>query len=383
MIWETREWMAKTPISALQRVQPYFGPIAGVVLGIVVLIAWLVGQGYPVAIIVIPLMVWSGILILQPQLPEEKRIVLTMVGVGLALTFLVEVVVLEGDISRMNTVFKFYLQVWELFSIAAAAAVAWTLMDIPAWLQGWRRFWSLGLGLLVFAAALYPISAAPAKIRDRMSEEAPHILDGIGFLPYVDNYYDMGKKVDLAEEYRAIQWMQRNVQGSPVIVEANIPEYRWGSRYTIYTGLPGVLGWNWHQRQQRVVTESSDVSDRALDILNFYLTKSIGEAQDFLERYGVKYVIVGQLERIYFDRIEPCSPIDGGNSVSCDLRGWPWGMTSPDVHPSECEPMDLNTEGGPLSCPTYGLDKFAAMRASGDLMEVYRDGETVIYEVPQ
>jgi uncharacterized membrane protein len=35
--------------------------------------------------------------------------------------------------------------------------------------------------------------------------------------------------------------MQDNIQGSPVIVEANCPEYRWCTRYTIYTGLPGVV----------------------------------------------------------------------------------------------------------------------------------------------
>ena len=30
--------------------------------------------------------------------------------------------------------------------------------------------------------------------------------------------------------------------GSPTVLEAQIPEYRWGSRVSIYTGLPTILG---------------------------------------------------------------------------------------------------------------------------------------------
>ena len=60
-------------------------------------------------------------------------------------------------------------------------------------------------------------------------------------------------------------------KGSPVIVEANCPEYRWCTRFTIYTGLPGVVGWNWHQRQQRVFT-STWVEARVADVGNFYNT---------------------------------------------------------------------------------------------------------------
>ena len=113
-------------------------------------------------------------------------------------------------------------------------------------------------------------------------------------------YDDFGQRMDLSQDYRAIRWMQENVQGSPVIVEANTPEYQWGTRFTIYTGLPGVVGWNWHERQQRAIVPSTEVTDRIADIATFYNTSDPNVARAFLQQFNVKYIIVGQLERIVY-----------------------------------------------------------------------------------
>jgi uncharacterized membrane protein len=313
-------------------------------------------------------------------MPLEKRIVLAVVAVAVLLTFLVEVVVIRGDISRMNTVFKFYMQVWEMFSVASGAAFIWLLADLSAWSAGWRRLWSAAAAALILGAALYPVTAAQAKIRDRWETSAPHTLDGMAFMQNV-TYYDVGGSTNLGEDYRAIQWMQDHIQGSPVIVEANTPEYRWGSRFTIYTGLPGVLGWDWHQRQQRGVAGDQVVTQRALDILGFYLTRSVDDADAFLDRYHVDYVVVGELERMFYASVQPCQPINGGQAVACSLSGYPLGMTNPDVTAAECTPVNGQTGSADLVCPTHGLDKFATMEAQGVLRAVYRDGGTVIYEV--
>ena len=102
--------------------------------------------------------------------------------------------------------------------------------------------------------------------------------------------------MDLAEDYKAILWLQENIEGSPVIVEASPTEYKFGSRYTVYTGLPGVVGWNYHQRQQRGPL-SGEVWNRVNGIHEFYNTKDLETAQAFLAKYNVKYIIVGQMER--------------------------------------------------------------------------------------
>jgi uncharacterized membrane protein len=156
--------------------------------------------------------------------------------------------------------------------------------------------WQVGLYILIASAALYPLLGGVAKIKDRMAPEAPHTLDGMEFMQYAI-YFDLDTALDLSQDYQAIRWMQDNIQGSPVIVEANQVEYHWGTSYTVYTGLPGVVGWNWHQRQQRTLTPPDWVYSRVDDVNAFFDTADLAQARDFLAEYQVSYIVVGQLER--------------------------------------------------------------------------------------
>ena len=300
LVWETREWLASTPVSSLQKLRPYavYLQILAVLYGLVLLLITILGVkiGWLAGL----LGAWALILMLRPGQTDGKRLVLFMIGTGLVLTLFVEVFVLVGDIGRMNTVFKFYFQAWTFFGISSAAALIWL---IPAVATRWREavsaVWQVVLAVLVFSAALYPITAATDKIRDRMSASTPETLNGMEFMA-TSRYFDQTEDLDLSQDYHAILWMQQNVKGSPVIVEANTVEYRWGNRYTIYTGLPGVLGWNWHQRQQRGFIDYNGISNRLVDIPNFYITTDIQAAVSFLKQYNVSYIILGQMERSYY-----------------------------------------------------------------------------------
>jgi YYY domain-containing protein len=295
MSWETREWMAQTPLSALRKLKPYQLLIAGALIGLVVVILATQYIGTSVGWIALPIAAWAGLLLLNPKIPDTKRLVLFLIGTALFITVLVEVVVVQGDIGRQNTIFKFYMQAWLMLAVSAGAALAWILPAFFQWLPGWRAFWQTGMILLIGGAAMFTVSGAVGKIRDRWIPDAPHSLDSMTFMKYA-HYDDFGQQLDLSEDYRAIRWLQDHVQGSPVIVEANCSEYRWCTRFTIYTGLPGVVGWNFHQRQQRVFT-SRWVEERVAAVGNFYNSLEENFTSDFLETYDVKYIIVGQLER--------------------------------------------------------------------------------------
>jgi uncharacterized membrane protein len=224
--------------------------------------------------------------------------VLFLIGSALALTLAVEYVVLKGDIGRMNTVFKFYLQVWTMMAIAAAASLPWIIKRLHRVNLRARRVWLSGFGLLLGCCLLYPIFATQARVEDRFIR-LPPTVDGMAYMNEAV-YQDQGKSFDLHFERDAINWMRENVIGSPVILEGNTPEYRWGARFSIYTGLPAVIGWNWHERQQRSIYTQPIVENRIADVAQIYNTSDANQALQLMRKYDVQYVIVGELEQAYY-----------------------------------------------------------------------------------
>ncbi|MEY2818544.1 MAG: hypothetical protein RL275_2007 [Chloroflexota bacterium] len=294
LIWETREWMAATPVSHLKRLQPYVLVVEIVIAALIAFFVFFLVEKAYIGFLALPLAFWCAILILRADLPDAKRFILFLTGTALTITIAVEFIALIGDIGRMNTIFKLYLQAWMMFAVSAAAAFGWTLPALTQWRIKWRAVYQVGVYVLLGCAFMFTLTASTDKMSDRMNPDAPHSLDAMEFMNHTQHWD--GQIMELSEDYRAIRWMQDNIEGSPVIVEANCTEYRWCTRITIYTGLPGVVGWNWHQRQQRGIF-APQVQERVNEVGTFYTTPDIQLALNFLKKYDVQYIVVGQLER--------------------------------------------------------------------------------------
>jgi YYY domain-containing protein len=299
MGWETFHWMKTTPQTDLQKLEPYRSWLYAILIMIVVLLFIFLVMGVVVALVALPLGLWAVVLMLRPGRSDGMRFLLFLIGTAVTLTLVVELIYLPGDIGRMNTVFKFYLQVWIIFALSAGVCLGWVIQSLRYWKPRLIFVWQVVLFMLVTSAALFTLMGTTDKIRDRMTPDAPHTLDGIAFMQDA-TFYDMGVNMQLGEDYEAIRWVQENIKGSPVILEGQAFEYRWGNRFTIYTGLPGVIGWNWHQRQQRAILRNNIVQERVDAVNLFYTTEDLAYVNGFLDEHDVAYIIVGQLEYAFY-----------------------------------------------------------------------------------
>jgi YYY domain-containing protein len=233
--------------------------------------------------------------------PPATLFAFLLSATALALTAGVELITLKGGVGRMNTVFKFYLPAWLFLSLSVGMLLA--LMARRAWGSPWlvsggRLIAAVAVGLLLAATLIYPWLGTPSKLRHRFDVQLPLTLDGMAFMSqarYEDNMRDLA----LPHDFAAINWMLDNIQGTPVIVEGLAPLYHWRSRVSIYTGLPAVLGWDWHQKQQRG-DFGYMVDDRARDVDTLFNTPDASTAMRLLRKYNVEYIYVGGQERAFY-----------------------------------------------------------------------------------
>jgi YYY domain-containing protein len=274
--------------------------VATSVLAVGVLL-WLVGYGTLGLLLTVGGMI--AVLALARRASRETLFVLGLAAAASGAFALPEMAAIKGDVGRMNTVFKFYLQAWVLLSLLAGPAVVFVYRALvgerrlPNIGPAWRYGWLAAIILIGLGTAVYPVLATRTKVPLRFAP-LPPTLDGMAFMA-VASYEDKGRDLDLSSDWRAIRWMFEHVAGTPTILEGNAPLYHWGSRYSIYTGLPTVLGWDWHQKQQRMAY-SDKVDQRVRDVQRAYESTDPQVAWSIVHKYGVQLIVVGGLERAYY-----------------------------------------------------------------------------------
>ncbi len=285
-------------------------PLAVAAVAVLVLVTVVfVWRGYWVLALMVPLLALVTGLMVQGQIREERRFVLALVFTGFLIVVGVELFYLKDHLAgdqmgwwRMNTLFKFYLQVWVMLGVAVGAALPEVWRAVQAWRPVWRLLWETAFGLLFVAAALFLLLGTPARVIDRFPDRRPPIgtLDGMAFMtvgtyrwPSEDN------PIELQGDYEAIRWLQENVSGTPVIVEAPVGYYReFGGRVASYAGLPALYN-DQHEREQRYGWQNARRS-RLVD--EFFMTTDLTRVMEIVREFHVAYVYIGPLERTIYPR---------------------------------------------------------------------------------
>jgi len=188
----------------------------------------------------------------------------------------------------MNTVFKLFFEAWLLFSLSTAVLVFGS---------GSGHFGKWGVApraafFLLLAAALFTsVTAARGALfipgnpaRQHSGPKPAPTLDGLAYLERA-----------WPGEYRAVLWLRREVEGTPVILEAQGPSYQDFGRVSMLTGLPTVLGWDYHVKQRG--NPDAEIETRRAAVKLIYANPSVGQVEGLLRQYHVGYVYVGRMER--------------------------------------------------------------------------------------
>lgn len=257
--------------------------------------------------LLVPLVVWSAVLLLRDDATPAQFFVHLLTFTGLLVLLGVEILYMKdflggGEWRRMNTLFKFYIQVWVLFGVAMGYALPDVWQRVRRWpSRGWRWAWQAVATFLLLSSLLYPILAVPARVAQRFPTATPPIgtLDGMAYMTVgVYTWPDENHPIALRYDYEAIRWLQENVQGTPVIAEGRIDYYREGGmRVSSMTGLPTLLGA--HQGEQRYDWQVGPRDGLARE---FFTSASLERRISIARQLDIRYVYVGQLEReVYGD----------------------------------------------------------------------------------
>ena len=207
-------------------------------------------------------------------LPDNFIFLLILVGMTLVLV--PEFVFLKDLFGyRINTIFKFYYQTWLLWSIAAAYGTITLFRNLQSPI---RYAVFSGLVLSMAMGLFYPVISLQSKTNN-FSRDGGLSLDGVYFYSSAD--------------INAVEWLRLAPPG--VIAEAVGGSYSTPhARMATYSGKPTVLGWDFHEIQWRGGSEL--VTPRKEDLAVLYCTHNWDIANNILDKYQIRYLVVGDLE---------------------------------------------------------------------------------------
>jgi len=222
------------------------------------------------------------------KLTTQDRFVSILIIVSWILIVIPEIIYVKDiyihSYQRANTMFKLTYQSFVMFSLVAS----FVIIRISASLKEVFKilFIALFAPFLTFIL-IYPYFAIRSYygLKD---------YQGLYGLSYLERSYP--------DDCRAILWLRNNLAGSPVILEAVGESYTDFARVSANTGLPTVLGWRVHEWLWR--GSFDEAGKRTGEVQEIYEDKDLAKTKSLLNKYAVKYIFLGDLERRQYPNLQ-------------------------------------------------------------------------------
>ena len=155
--------------------------------------------------------------------------------------------------------------------------------------------WGSLFAVLALMISLYPYAASIRKCHGFLNYYrqqwggfvANPTLNGLSYIRRVNQPDDA-----------AIRFLNEHVPGQPCLMEFVGAGYNtWGSRFSIFTGIPALMGWDGHVGEWVGARLGDDIRNRVNAVQEIFQMTDAAAAKKMLDAYGVRLVMVGTVER--------------------------------------------------------------------------------------
>lgn len=241
------------------------------------------------------------------HITESDLFILALGLCAIGLVLIPEIIYVKdiytGDYKRANTMFKLTYQAFILFG-TCSGFIFMKFIHRPSFT--WQKKFTV-ITLILFLCTIWysevSVKAWYGNIFDKKGNEG---LDAIAFM-----------EEKMPDDYEAVLWLNENVTGTPVVLEANGDSYSDNERISMATGLPTVLGWYVHEWLWR--GDTAALEERINDIKTLYTTTDLATVKNLVEKYDIKYIYVGKLEQDKFPEMN----LDFIKSIGEIIKDWP------------------------------------------------------------
>ncbi|MBI5619458.1 hypothetical protein HY950_00670 [Candidatus Gottesmanbacteria bacterium] len=202
---------------------------------------------------------------------------------------------------RSNTMFKLGYQAFILFSIVAGYTIVSFLFERHASVHRKFSIFNFQFSMIgkkiflifllpqLFLVSIFPIFSVRSYFNGLKTYQG---LDGLTWM-----------QKEYPDDWEAIRWFNQNAKcqmlnakcENPVLVEADGDSYTDYARFSAFTGIPTIIGWPVHEWLWRGGYDV--VAPRREEVRQVYESTDLEATRTILTRFGVRYVIVGTLER--------------------------------------------------------------------------------------
>ena len=224
------------------------------------------------------------------MLPDLAALLFGLCAIGLIL--MPEVIYVKdiygGEHYRANTMFKLTYQAWILFAIVMGYALIRILVG--------RMKPARILAAVCTFLLLLTLGYLPQSIKDWFGNIFdPSLRTGTDASVFVDESFHT--------DFAAITWLNNEVRGRPVCLEAPGDSYSTRERVSVATGLPTVAGWYVHEWLWR--GDPDALNERNKDIEAIYTSGDEKLVKSLIEKYNITYIYIGTQERqAYYNSIK-------------------------------------------------------------------------------